>query len=179
MLFARLFRSARHPPKGDAADLPIVEPDLVRVHILDLWAGVEQYLDIANFTGWQKSGRKINNVVPQALRWKLQLFKKLHTDSSLFPHLKPLADEVVIGVQAQKEVRNWMAHGFTTSRENGLHLKRYAYKSDGSIGIERSHWTLERLRASYADLRCLADKAGRYADALGDELDENPIQNDA
>jgi len=64
------------------------ELDRRRGAIIALWAAIESAIDKSNHFGWLYSRKSISKVVPQSLRWKIQLFEKINRDLLPFESLR-------------------------------------------------------------------------------------------
>lgn len=151
-----------------------------RGRIIGLWAGIESGLDEANVTAWHYSDRKISKVVPQTLRWKLDLFERIHRELLPFAQLRREATAIVKAIKARQDDRNWLAHGMfgpVGRVADGWHLKKVKYLPNGDTDTEARCFTAAEMKAIRHDLTRLSGRVIRYSVALRRQLEKHALDD--
>jgi hypothetical protein len=137
-----------------------------RGQIIAIWASIESTLDSANASAWRYSDKTISKVVPQSLRWKIELFERIHRDLIPFTDLRGQAVELVKLIKARQDDRHWLVHGVYRpigKVADGWTLKKGEFRSDGNMVFVERTFTQAEMVELRRDLMSLGVKITRYS----------------
>lgn len=164
------------PTPSDLPDLDMAELDRRRGAIIALWAGIESAIDKSNHYGWLYSKKTVSKIVPQSLRWKIQLFQKINRDLLPFAALREKAADLLDWVERRYEDRHWMAHGYVVpwlSSKHSWHFLKHEFQQDGSIKDLQRTFTRDELLAISSDLSKLTMDFAVYLTVLVEEIEKH------
>jgi len=150
---------------------------LRRGKILTLWATIEQAIDTANSIAWELSGRTVSKVVPQSFRWKIQLFKALHKKVAPFYGLADIANAIILKLEAQKPLRDLMAHGLLHPNQPKWTFTLTTFEKDGSLGSVTTCIATKRFQLCEDELLAICGDILKYTAALKIQLAKNPLDD--
>jgi hypothetical protein len=149
--------------------------------IIGIWAAVESALDHANKYAWHYTDKSISKVVPQNLRWKIEVFEQVHLEVPPLAPLREQADELLSDIKRLFEERHWMAHGYLLpekSDPDGWMLTKGEFLRDGGYNLLERRFSKAELSAIRDDVLDLSLKVARYASAVARQIGEHGVNDD-
>lgn len=141
---------------------------------------IESSIDMANTYAWIQSNKTVSKAVPLSLRWKIELFARIHRDVPELHHLRHQAEEIVPLIKELEEDRHWMAHGMLMARESkpgSWLLKKGVFLPDGDFKIATRRFTRADLSKIQNRLIVLGAKVTTYSFAIAAKMRKDVADN--